>query len=115
MRRSPFLSLSGAHPLSEPLPIGGRQLPDSLACRPSLCSILHILACNKKGVNRPHCAVRILKHGNGVADSLPGGSGNLNVQPGRQWSSNLSRRRVKSPPFGGQKPDMTDASISIAA
>src|ERR1700687_3031891 len=71
MRRSPFLSLSGARPLSELLATGGRQWPDSLAYRPSLCSILHILMCTHKSLKRRHCSVRLLQHGNGVADSLP--------------------------------------------
>src|SRR5450759_1466296 len=84
MRRSRFLSLSGARPLSEPLPIGGRQLPDSSAFCPSMCNSIHILTCRHKSTNRPHYAARILKNGNGVADSLPLGSGNLDVQLGRQ-------------------------------
>src|SRR5258708_883425 len=71
MRRSRFLSLSRARPPSEPLPIGGHQLPDSSAFCPSMCNSIHILTCKHKWTNRPHYAARILQHGNGVVDSCP--------------------------------------------
>jgi hypothetical protein len=51
------------------------------------------------------------QHGNGVADSLPSGSGNLDVQLGRQRSSNLSRRSMQfqaNPPSLQQDPAASD-------
>ena len=44
-----------------------------------------------------HISIKGARHrGNGIADSRPSGSGNLDVQLGQQQSSNFSRRRIQS-------------------
>jgi hypothetical protein len=61
------------------------------------------------------------QHGNGVADSLPSGSGNLDVQLRRQRSSNLSRRRMQShanpslPKFPANREKTGKGTLSIGA